>query len=777
MSSPVFPTEVRHRTWLRVGVVSLVVLGLLLTRLAPRTPVAAIGRPQGGTIELCGGQCVHRTITYETGDLRIDRVDVVFLLDVSGSMGGELGEVQDRSIEIMENLRDLVPDSAFGVASFVDYNDFTDSEYGRVYGSEDDYPYRLDQDITESLEAVRTALDALTLEYGEDQPEAYSRALWEMQFLNWRDDSKRIVILFGDAFPHDRTFFDRDYGVDPGRDEIQDTEDDLVFVDVVQDLVDAHIAVIGVNSEYERDNAVLFFEYVSEQTGGLYFPLSDSDEIADAVAQLVEEEISTIDRLTLRVPDGYSDWVTYTPAEYTDVGSYETLVFEVDICPVAGRASAGSYQFDLVVDGDGTAVETLPISIDYVSRCTTGPEVYIADQDDDDGSVCTEGPFWQSPGIVVRHRDDGLRIHQNPIRGETNYIYAEVRNIGDEDATDVQVTLYWANAAIGLWWPDQWNQIGSTTVDVPVGGSVWTEGIAWDPPGEPGEGHFCLLARIESDEDPITREGDVPCDNNIAQRNLQILDLGPGEGKGTDEAIFRIIAPPEDLMGVIDLVVSIPWVPPGTRVWIALPIDLFERWQRAGGLLEGGSIEGERILADPDAAETVIRDLPLEPGEEAEATLYIEAPIDKDTEYFSLTVAERVDGRDVGGSTYYYAPPELPAFLQLLMQFWNTLVDNPLLAMALLCCGGVLLVAVVVAVVVLLRRRGRQRAPAQAAPYGGVCAACGSPLPAGVSFCPQCGSPVVETAPPATGRVCPNCGAVAREGARFCANCGVSLEG
>ncbi|GAG34105.1 unnamed protein product, partial [marine sediment metagenome] len=228
---------------LRVGI-ALTIVGGLLVLLAPNSPVTANDRARRKTVEICGGQCVEEEITFEAGDLRINRVDVVFLIDASGSMGDEIDEVQDQSAEIMESVRALVSDSAFGVASFVDYAEFTDSKYDSTYGTGDDYPYRLDQDVTKDTEDIRAALNRIELLYGDDMPESYSRALWEMQFLDWRKNSKRIVILFGDAHPHDRTFFDVDYGVDPGRDEIEGTEDDLVFEDAVRDLVDERITVI-----------------------------------------------------------------------------------------------------------------------------------------------------------------------------------------------------------------------------------------------------------------------------------------------------------------------------------------------------------------------------------------------------------------------------------------------------------------------------------------------------------------------------------------------------
>ncbi|MFN2272540.1 MAG: vWA domain-containing protein [Anaerolineae bacterium] len=702
----------KYHILLRIGI-ALTVIGGLLMLVAPNTPASAGGSALQSTTEICGGECIEEEITFETGDLRIDRVDVVFLIDASGSMGDEIDQVQDQSMEIMDSVRALVSDSAFGVASFVDYSGFEDSRYGLLYGSGDDYPYRLDQDITEDTATIRSALNRIDLLYGNDTPEAYSRALWEMQFLEWREDSKRIVILFGDAYPHDRTFFSQDYGIDPGRDETEGTEDDLVFVDVVQDLVDEKISVIGVNSGTGSET-VKFFEYVTDETGGLYFPLRDADDIPEAVAQSVEEEVSIIDLLTVRVSEEYKDWVIYTPESYTEVGSFQTVEFTVRICPLDAGTDDGRYDIELILDGDGVILKTISISIDYEKRCTSGPEVFIGDNDDDDGTVCSEGPFWISSDIVNRLEDDfvsdgeGVSPHQNPTRGQPNYLYARVHNIGDADADRVEVTLYWANAGIGLRWPDDWEEIDSVKVDVPEGEVVWTQGIEWDPPGRAGDEHLCILAIIESDDDPITREGDVPCDNNLAQRNLHVFDLVPGEEDGgTDQVTFDVIAPPEDMMGLIDIVVIIPDAPPDTEVAIIMPRDLFKRWEDGGGEVEGGKVKGDRIIADPDEKETIIRNVPLEPGEDAEFELEIESTIDKETEPFSVTVVERVDGRDWGGNTYYYVPPPPPSFPTSLEDIIELLQENlVIVGIVLGCCG---LSAIGVAVVAIATMAARRR--------------------------------------------------------------------
>jgi hypothetical protein len=137
-----------------------------------------------------------------------------------------------------------------------------------------------------------------------------------------------------------------------------------------------------------------------------------------------------------------------------------------------------------------------------------------------------------------------------------------------------------------------------------------------------------------------------------------------------------------------------------------MPGDLFDRWEKAGGEVEGGRVKGDRILADQDERETIIRNVPLKPGEEAEFDLEIEARIDKETEPFSVTVVERVDGRDWGGITYYYTPPPPPSFPTSLEDIQKLIEGNlVIVGIALGCCGLAAIGVAVVAIGVVAARR------------------------------------------------------------------------
>lgn len=339
-----------------------------------------------------------------------------------------------------------------------------------------------------------------------------------------------------------------------------------------------------------------------------------------------------------------------------------------------------------------------------VTPGAAGPvDVWAKDSPEDDGSVPStrlNAAWWTSPDIIVRNQADDSKQHQNPVQGQTNYVYVQVRNAGMGAAQDVRVHLYWANPALGLFWPNSWNDLGSTTVTVPAGGTVWTAPVQWNPPGT---GHFCLLVRLESNQDPIRAEGDAPGDNNIAQRNVHVMGLSQtvaGSSVGSSTVDVVAVGPPGAEDKQVDIVVQYPNKPAGLGLGLTMPSDLFQRWQDAGGTVTGGEIVGGRIILN-GANEAVISRIPLAPLQEAHLGLEFNGPTETP---FAVGVVERVDGQDVGGNVYVYegliatptpAGPVLPALGQ----------SEWLLVALALCCLCLVGLGLLMFLLFLFRRR------------------------------------------------------------------------
>ncbi len=115
--------------------------------------------------------------------VQVRTADVYFLMDTTGSMGGEIFNLQRDLTSgtfisgcgggIIGAIRCTIPDAWFGVGA---HDDYPVSPYGS--GPSGDVVYQNFQDITASVSAAQTAVNRLRLHYGMDGPESQAQALW-----------------------------------------------------------------------------------------------------------------------------------------------------------------------------------------------------------------------------------------------------------------------------------------------------------------------------------------------------------------------------------------------------------------------------------------------------------------------------------------------------------------------------------------------------------------------------------------------------------------------
>jgi hypothetical protein len=151
-----------------------------------------------------------------------ESTDVMFIFDTSGSMSGELGEAQEKILQVMSETQATLPNVAFGVANVEDipgydggrferYDEETETEAEeelteQEYEQNAEKAWQLDQPVTTETSKVVSAIDGLTIKGGGDGPEAYSRALWETDTnpnVGWRAGTRHEIILIADNVPHD----------------------------------------------------------------------------------------------------------------------------------------------------------------------------------------------------------------------------------------------------------------------------------------------------------------------------------------------------------------------------------------------------------------------------------------------------------------------------------------------------------------------------------------------------------------------------------------------
>lgn len=325
----------------------------------PAAPDATIVTPGRQTLTLSPGQSTTFKVTVTTDEDPIEKGDVMFVFDLTGSMGSELAQTKISATDIMSNIVTALPKTWFGVASFMDYNGFFSYPgYAQSYGSGPDYPWHLDQEPTGEVPDVAGAINALALANGDDGPESYTRVLYELPQVNWRSGAKKIAVLFGDAPPHDLDFNGYNTGGDPGPDYLAQTADDLDFETTVRALAEAGVTVLAVNSGSDSGLEGATFRAMSVGYGdlagtkGQYFLLSQASTIPQVATQLIMSETTSIDTLQLEVTDQFASWVQVSPPVRTDVSANTTVDFDVTITAPPG-IGPGFYPFLIRTVGDG----------------------------------------------------------------------------------------------------------------------------------------------------------------------------------------------------------------------------------------------------------------------------------------------------------------------------------------------------------------------------------------------------------------------------------------
>jgi hypothetical protein len=121
----------------------------------------------------------------------MNQLDLAFIVDTTGSMGGLISSAQAQMIRMMRDLLTAVEvDLCLGV---VEYRD---------HPPQDKLPFRVHA-LTSKLDVAQQTINKLRPEGGGDGPESVldgvSAACGK---LAWRAHARRIAVLVGDAPPH-----------------------------------------------------------------------------------------------------------------------------------------------------------------------------------------------------------------------------------------------------------------------------------------------------------------------------------------------------------------------------------------------------------------------------------------------------------------------------------------------------------------------------------------------------------------------------------------------
>jgi len=121
------------------------------------------------------------------------RLDIMFVIDTTGSMGDELGYLQTELSAIIQSLPFDERTLNLGLTF---YRDIGDEYVVRAHG------------FTNDALTMQQTLRAESYDGGGDYPEAMDQALHQAIDANWQDGSARILFLVADAPPHNNKMRD-----------------------------------------------------------------------------------------------------------------------------------------------------------------------------------------------------------------------------------------------------------------------------------------------------------------------------------------------------------------------------------------------------------------------------------------------------------------------------------------------------------------------------------------------------------------------------------------
>jgi hypothetical protein len=347
-----------------------------ITLLAAGSGGATDGFPSATTtVNAAAGGTAHATETVHL-DPAPAAADVLLAFDTTGSMGNAIAQAKTDATAIVTGVTTQIPGARFAVADFRDYQV---TEYG---AGAQDYPYQLDTPGGFTSGGVTDPINALTLGYGGDGPEAYNRLFYESYSdaaLNWASGAQRVVVVLGDEIGHDASPFlaacPATAPTDPGRDATFANADDLPTKTVL-DGMKAHatslsfVSYAGAGSAEQQCQSAM-----AAYTGGSLVQgtgdATTAGTLAGQIVTLVKSAAAHIGSLAAtasNVEGGTGDpasWVSFTALPATadvDQTLGKDFTFSAVVTPPADTPP-GDYKVNVNVVANGVTRASQPLTI------------------------------------------------------------------------------------------------------------------------------------------------------------------------------------------------------------------------------------------------------------------------------------------------------------------------------------------------------------------------------------------------------------------------------
>jgi len=353
-------------------------------------------------------------------------VDVVFAVDVSESMAGELAAVRSQMDRILAAAAGRANTARFAVVSF--------REDPRFSGDPADFTSRVEQDFTADPSLVTAAVRRLAAAGGGGSRETMLSGVMTGLELPWRTGVKKSVIVVSDNWPHDPERFtglnagaivNRAWSVDPAAVSIVDTGN-VAVNPTAQRIVRETAGVI--ETVASEDEAPLALERALEVTltrphawiNGPYVTRIGKGIELDGSGSYSTDDTELVSYQWDFDGDRRPDQVTTGPLVTHAWDEEFTGPVGLTVTDTTGRVSVATAYVAVTSDGD-----EVPTAFD---NCPAVDNMGQSDVDGDGvGDVCDPTPGWTIPEDPVQtkpSRLDGIPRPGNTLTadpGEWNY--------------------------------------------------------------------------------------------------------------------------------------------------------------------------------------------------------------------------------------------------------------------------------------------------------------------------------------------------------------------
>jgi hypothetical protein len=227
-------------------------------------------------------------ITFENHAEKSSILDLMFVIDTTGSMGDEIRYLKSEISDVIGSISSANPNYTINLALLF-YRDKGDEYVTRYF------------DFTANISAQQQNLAKQSANGGGDFPEAVDRALLEAVDKNWNNDNAtRIIFHVCDAPPHD------------------DQESRTGFYNAIKSAAQKGIRIIPVASS----GIDLATEYLLRQealmTGGTYIFLTDDSGIGNAHLSptVGEYTVEYLNACMVRIVNEYLTGIETDPVSY-----------------------------------------------------------------------------------------------------------------------------------------------------------------------------------------------------------------------------------------------------------------------------------------------------------------------------------------------------------------------------------------------------------------------------------------------------------------------------